>query len=954
LRAIALALTVLTGFTGLVYEVTWQKCLAILLGSHSEATAAVLGIFLGGLSVGYGIFGRVTRWRVERAEARGDAPRLLLLYGLVEGAIGLHALAFPWLFQTARAASLGLPQLPDGIAFGIDVGLTALLIGPPTVLMGGTIPVLTQALARSVADATRVHAHIYAFNTVGAFAGALSAGFFLVPWLGIGGVLLAMGFVNLGAGTVFAVLGRRRTPVETALAAPPAPRRAPEGFALYAGAALLLGFAMMATQTVLIRLGGLSLGASHFTFAMVVAVFVLCIALGSFAVSAAPRIPRAALPATVWALTLLLGALYLELENAPYYAHVLRTYFGTEAEDFYPYHLTTFGALLAVLLVPVGLSGASLPLLFHHLRNRIGDLGGTAGRLYSWNTVGNLLGALLGGHLLLLWLDLHHVYRLGTAATAVAAALLTGRVLGGGHLRVGAAVAVAGAVLALLPAWEPDRLSSGLFRVREAQPLTGTGADFAFTKHGLHLPIDFYTDDPAVSVAVKRHPARDGQGMARAIFTNGKPDGSTASDYPTMALAGLVPCLMAEACERSFVIGFGTGITAGELAELDSMREVVVAEISRGVVEAAPLFDFANHRASRHPRIHIRRSDAYRALLRSRGGFDVIASEPSNPWVTGVEMLYSQEFLEAARGRLRPGGIYAQWFHLYENDASTVELVLRTYRSVFDRVAVWYTAGPDILLLGFAEATSEPRLDRLLERFERPDFRAGLRRAGIWSLPELLVHELWPRGALGALELEGPIHTLLHPRLSHAAARAFFRGQRARLPSIASVADEVQSRSLVAGLRTPQLEASDEDERRAAMVGELCTSPGLRCTTGLAWWGAASPDSVARRTLLGRLRRQGDGGLLAPERLRHLELLFGGSPIDGRHFSYDEATRLTELFETHYLVSLPFDRRQLARVWERCRDAEDRCGEGRRAAAARLGGLPEPEEVLAAERADRR
>ena len=130
-------------------------------------------------------------------------------------------------------------------------------------------------------------------------------------------------------------------------------------------------------------------------------------------------------------------------------------------------------------------------------------------------------------------------------------------------------------------------------------------------------------------------------------------------------------------------------MSVGELVALDSIREVVVAEISRGVMEAAPLFEELNRGALSSPKTKVIRSDAYRALLRSEGEYDIIVSEPSNPWVTGVENVFALEFLEAAKLRLRPGGVYAQWFHNYETNRESIELVLNTYRQVFERVSIW-------------------------------------------------------------------------------------------------------------------------------------------------------------------------------------------------------------------------------------------------------------------------
>ncbi|MDH5305873.1 MAG: fused MFS/spermidine synthase, partial [Myxococcales bacterium] len=773
-RFLALAVTGLTGFTGLVYQVTWQKYLATLLGSHAEATAAVLGLFLGGMSVGYALFGVVTENLAERARSRGGSARLLTVYGLVEAGIGAWALLFPWLFAAAQRLALALPHPTPGVGFGVDVFLSLLLIGPPTVLMGGTIPFLTQALARSLEDATRLHAFVYAFNTAGAFVGALAAGFILVHWLGLDGVLLAMGVVNLAAGASFVLLDRR-SGSGSMLAGRPEARRV-EGFAGYATVALLVGFAMMTLETVLIRVGALSFGSSEFTFAMVVACFVLCIALGSFAVSAFPSIPRWLLVVNQCALGALLLVLYFLLPKAPYAAHVVRVLFTRVDAAFYPFYLESFLGMLAVLVLPILLSGATLPLLFDHLRHEVGDLGAVAGRIYAWNTVGSLLGALLGGYVLLFWLGLHDIYRVAVAAVLLGAVILG--VLMFRVTRVAAAALVVvplAVVLVAAPAWNPHHLSMGAFRVRNVLPYSFDG-HASFIKHWWteKTHILFYRDDPTMSVAVLETDLA-GQ-RVRSVMVNGKPDSATVGDSATQGLLGVLPALFAQTPRHAFVIGYGTGITVGALAALDTVESVEVAEISAGVIEAAPLFDFANDDTSKNPKVEILRSDAYRALLRSREQFDVIVSAPSNPWVTGVEMLYSREFLETARIHLTPGGVYAQWFQQYETQASSVALVLRTYASVFDHVSVWYGSGSDLLLLGFEDADHALDVERLERRAARPDFARVLQRAELTSFPALLAHELLPLGVLHAAQLTGPVHTLYRPLLNYGAARAYFLG----------------------------------------------------------------------------------------------------------------------------------------------------------------------------------
>jgi spermidine synthase len=940
IRPIALLLTVLTGFSGLVYQVAWQKYLAILLGSHSEAVAAVLAIFLGGLAGGYALFGRVTQRLVERARARGEAPRLLRLYALVESGIGVYALLFPFLFSAAQALSVRIPHLGEAFAFSFDVFLTILLIAPPTILMGGTIPVLTQALAARLEEATRVHAWVYSFNTAGAFFGALAGAFVLVPQLGLDGVMRAMGGVNLVAGAAFLALGRGRQQALPDMQ-PSATSRAPERFAGYAVVVLLSGFAMMCIQTTLNRIGALSLGASHFTFAMVVAVFVLCIALGSFAVSALRRIPPILIVGSQWLLVGMLALVYFQLENMPYYAHVLRTFFTTLPASFYPYHLFVFLGILAFLLVPIGLSGALLPLVFHHLRNEIGELGGVAGRLYAWNTIGSLLGALLGGYALLFFVDLPQVFALALGAILVGAGILSVLLLRLPVLAVGLVTAAGLGACLLLPEWGVFRMNSGLSRQRTPLPQTYSGADALFASRGEGARIAFHDDDPTSTIVVIGE-------KTLSLMTNAKSDGNLPYDYTTMAFVGLVPALLCDDPSRAFVIGWGLGTTAGVLGALDDVREVVVAEISPAVLEAAPLFDWGNQNASKNPKIHAIRSDAYRALLRSEGQFGVIASEPSNPWVMGVEMLYSEEFLRAARDRLTPGGVFAQWFHLYETDEETIRIVLRTYKEVFGDMAIWFTRSADILLLGFKEPSPAVDLDGVKERFERAGFRAGFQKAEVGSLIQLLGHEIVPLGAVAATELAGPLHTLRNPILSDSAARAFFTGGMAALPRMPSAAasQAAAERSL---LRKAVAGAEDSEEVLEELTRHVCAmSRIIECAALVGRWSASHPDSPRLAQVTRELTYTDQTGTheieFPPATIQAIVKLYRGEPLTEPESPgpVRNAIYTSNLFAGYYSHAFPFDRSALRRAWTLCSanlQTVASCSQERRAIEQKLGPI---------------
>jgi spermidine synthase len=834
--------------------------------------------------------------------------RLLYAYALVEAGIGLYALLFPWIFTFAQSISLLGPS-STGPGFVFDIGLSTLLLGPPTVLMGATIPFLTLALPDNLDRATRVHAWVYGSNTIGAFAGALMGGFVLIPMLGLDTILWAMACVNLVAAACFAQLDRSCRAIGTNEVAQTPEKTVPQLLA-WATVALLAGLAMMTLQTTLNRIGGLSFGSSQFTFAMVVAVFVLCIAIGSLSVSAFSRIPRGFVVGSQWTLVFSLFPLYFVLADAPYWAHVLRALFRPVDLAFYGYQGAIFTGLLFLLAIPIGLSGALLPLLFHELQREVRDLGSVAGRLYAWNTIGSLVGALIGGYVLFLWLDLHHIYRVAMVALAVGATILTSLVLRPVSRLVPPLMLVPtlGAIF-LLPAWPPDQLASGLFRARSPMRNTfeGPGALFDRRSRG---DIIYYEDGPTSSVAVLEG---DEGPETRSIVVNGKPDGSLIGDYPTMALTALIPALMAESHERAFVIGWGTGVTTGELAALEETRDVRVAEISRGVIEAAPLFDVGNLQASKNPKVQIIRGDAYRSLLRSDGKYNLIVSEPSNPWVTGVEMLYSREFLQAARARLAPGGVYAQWFHVYESDVDVVSLVLRTYAEVFPHVSVWFALGPDLLLLGFDEPQRPLDVRALESRFGQADFRAGFSRVGIETFAGVLAHELLPLGTLHAAPLEGAIQTLRHPILSYRAARAFFLGKQAWMPPFATPAH--RETSLRNSLLLRYAESADilpEDVLDEA-AREMCRlGRTQQCATLFARWQLDRPGSPRLKAALvaARNENRNAGREIAQPQLRALQMLFDGRvPEVPAPALAQQAERLTERFLRYYHHPVPFDRR---------------------------------------------
>jgi hypothetical protein len=343
--------------------------------------------------------------------------------------------------------------------------------------------------------------------------------------------------------------------------------------------------------------------------------------------------------------------------------------------------------------------------------------------------------------------------------------------------------------------------------------------------------------------------------------------------------------------------------------------------------------------------------DAYRSLLRSEGQFDVILSEPSNPWVLGVEMLFTRELLEASRNRLSPGGVHVQWIQLYEIDRAALDLVLRTYLEVFEEVSLWYGVGVDLLIMGRRQADPKADLQRIRERFERPDYQAALARTGIQSVASFLAHELWPSGVLREAGLEGEIHTLMHPRLSDLSARAFFAGHQTHLPSAArgAGAGDHATRSLVSEL---QIELGRKLDRReiGELVAETCRHRSSECLTLLAWWSREYPSSPTRALMLQAIRANlvaDRDGPVRLDRLARVSSLYDPEPSPSLRDPLLEAARATDLFYLHYHPSAPFPRSHLDALWRHCADGTkdtSECEAARKFAESHIGPIGRPDD----------
>lgn len=767
-------LVFLTGFTGLVYQVTWQKYLSNFLGSHASATTIILGVFFLFLTLGYLTLGRMSN-RIMKNQ--------FLLYGIIEGLIGVYCLLSPLYFEWLnRLFSFHVEN--ESLRLLVDSCFACLFIGFPTWLMGATIPVLTEALSNSLTTSHRTHALIYGINTVGAFLGTLICGFFLIERFGLTMTVVMMSFVNLFVAGIAYLMARDNSTVfavkdfnknEFAVKAMTSTK------VLYA-LSFLSGFYFFSFENLFIRLANLSLGSTNYTYSIVVAGFILAIAVGSFVVSKLDAInERNFLYPAFAAMLVAFGLLYFLIPKWPMIFLRVRWIFqGSEMNHSF-YWMAVLFLFLFLLLVPVGLMGAGLPLLFAYLRRFGISLNSTVGSLYAINSFGCTLGTFIGGYLLYNFVSISAIYKINLFLISLSLLLLILTVsTQRRHFYIG--FSLAGILFALLvPAWNENAFAPGVYLNMNAPlPFQDFSDNWRSVQEGREKgEMAFTQHDPNTSVHVKKF--ADGN---LSLFVNGKPDAVTNNDHIVRSMTPLVPLSLAPSIKNVFIVGLGGGLSTGISAGFKETEHVTVAEISKGVIAANELFEKFNKLAPNRHKVNMVNGDAFKVLRHQTDLFDVIICEPSNVWVTGVDKLYTYEFLKLVRDKLTPNGIFSQWFITAGIDSEIFRRVLRTYSSVFPWTSVWITGGSAVAIVG---SKTEPIIDfqKMESRFsERKELYKNLGFNHYLSL--LSLQALPPLSVYTVSKDIGAIYELSHPRLSYEAGRGYFAFQLMRLDALLS------------------------------------------------------------------------------------------------------------------------------------------------------------------------
>ncbi len=731
----------LSGATALVYEVLWLRMLGLVFGHTVFAVTTVLTAFMAGLGLGSWVFGRIADRRT----------RPLRLYGLLEIGVGVLCLlvpvVLPWVEAVYRALahSLGLSFLAFSLA---QFALILILLLPPTTLMGATLPILSRVFATEAHALGRRVGFLYAINTLGAVVGTGLAGYALLPALGMQATLVLAAAVNLAVGSLIVVVDwRLAMPAPTAPptpAAPAAPALEPPspGITLTTVGLAVAGAASMIYEVAWVRALSLVIGSSTYAFTAMLLAFLLGLALGSALFSRLYG-DRPLGPAAFGYLQLGVGVAALGI--LPLFDRmpdvVLRALSVSTSPAFVL--LVEVALAVAAMLVPTLLIGAGFPCAVQVAARGLERVGGDVGRLYAINTLGAIAGTVAAGFALVPMLGAE-----GAVKTAIVLNLLLGLglVLATGRTLVQwqwqwftaltlAAVIVVG--LVRVPTWDPAVMASGAaVYARQYRRFAGHGGVTQATADSQLL---FYRDGLTATVSVHR------EGSTTFLRINGRTDASNGVDMHTQLMLGHLPMLLHPDARSVLVIGLGSGVTAGAVLAHPVSR-VDVVEIEPAVVEAAGFFQREHRNALRDRRVHVAIGDARNVLLAGDRRWDVIVSEPSDPWIGGVATLFSEEFYALARSRLTPGGVMMQGVDGASIRPDDVKMIARTFRSAFPATTVWHAHGVgDLLLMG----SVEPRpldLGRVQATWDastglREDFRRLGHRAPWAFLADFLLAE---------------------------------------------------------------------------------------------------------------------------------------------------------------------------------------------------------------------
>ena len=705
-----------SGCAALIYEVVWFQLLQLVIGSSAVSLGVLLGTYMGGMCVGSVLLSRVI--------SRREHP--LRIYGLLELGIGVFGVAVLFVVPMLNgiyiaAAGDGLPSI---LLRGVVAGICLL---PPTVLMGASLPAIGRWVESTVEGVSWLGL-FYGGNIAGAVFGCLFAGFYLLRVHDMRVATFFAAGINIAVALASFLLRSRSPydpPNQPQMDAQKSVERPPGAWPVYAAIALS-GLCALGAEVVWTRLLALMLGATTYTFSIILAVFLIGLGIGSSGGSMWTRRlkrPKLALAASQLALA------FAVAWTAYAVSDIIPSWPFNPLSVTNPWRLfrVDFFMCLFAILPPALLWGLSFPLALASIATKEQDSGAMVGEVYAANTVGAILGAVGFSIVLIPWVGTQ-----GSQQALIALSLAAGLILfyksglrGSGYFGVAGATLIAIFLFATVS--EVPWLAIAYGRRMSIQTAPGK-------------PL-YIGEGRNSSVVVSRL-----DGGQIYFHVSGKVEASTEPyDMRLQRMLGHIPALIHEKPKSVLVVGFGAGVTAGTFVVHPEVENITICEIEPLIPQASSrYFATENHNVFHDRRTRMVYDDARHFILTTNEKFDIITSDPIHPWVKGTATLYSKEYFELVKRHLNPGGVITQWVPLYESDFETVKSELATFFDVFPNGTIWGNdisgEGYDLVLLAQAEPTKID-IDKLQKRMMREDHKLvaqSLAEVNFHSIPQLL------------------------------------------------------------------------------------------------------------------------------------------------------------------------------------------------------------------------
>jgi spermidine synthase len=780
MRALVFACFFLSGASGLIFELVWTRELTLVFGSTTLAISTVLTAFMGGLGLGAFAASRF-------ADRLRDPVRA---YAIAELAIGLYALSVPLILAQYGDLNRWLwATLGDNypLLSVVRFAASAIVLLLPTTLMGATLPILAKAVVTRPFELGGVGlrlGRLYGANLFGAVTGSFLAGFVFLPSLGLRLTNTVAAFFNLTlAAAIFAVrplvTRKQRAPSLEEMAAevlgqgtktpvlPPLSRGARR--VVLAGF-LLAGLSAMTLQVLWTRALAVVIGSSAFSFTLILLGFLVGLGGGSSyfgRLADRDSRPIASLALLQLCIAAAVGFSYVVTDELPFFFAWL---LGSTRAGVDTIQICQFVAVCASVLPATFLMGGVFPFTVRIITGRLEHLARDLGNAYALNTIGAIIGSFASGFVVLPLLGLQRGIFAASLITLTVAVLLfiVAPGLPRSRRAIGVTVAIVCALAGpLLPRWNLVNLSVGFFRVSIAKDYIERRRE----KKSWEKPkLVFYEDGISTTVSV------DQWGKTFSMKNNGKVDASSDADMPTQISVGLLPLLLYphdvdKRPPRTALIGYGSGVTAGAMTQFP-IASLEVVELEPAVYRAARFFDHINQQPTRDPRVTARIGDGRNFLTQRRDRFDVIVSQPSNPWITGVSNLFTREYFRDIRSRLAEDGIFCQWAQLYEMAPWNVKTIYRTLREEFRYVLVF--AAEDLSSDTILIASQTPLsidVDRIGHLLARPIVRKEAERAGFKTVHDIPATLLLAPDEVDAFAAGAALNTDDNARIEFAAPR---------------------------------------------------------------------------------------------------------------------------------------------------------------------------------------